>query len=61
MSRYCLMDVRGVVGGQVVPYKNAMVVRPVHAEPFDLCANVVTEIAKTLVVVPTPWMHQIHC
>jgi hypothetical protein len=42
------MDVRGVVGGQVIPNKNAMVVRPVHAEPFDLCANVITEIAKNV-------------
>ena len=47
-SRYRLMDVCGVVGGQVVPYKDAMVVRPIHAKPFDLCANVVTEIAKNV-------------
>ena len=49
-SRYRLMDLRRVVGGQVVPFADAMVIRPVHAKPFDLCANVVTEIEKKVSV-----------
>jgi hypothetical protein len=47
-SRHRLMDVRGVVGSQVIPNENAMVVRPVHTKPFDLCAYVVAEITRNV-------------
>ncbi len=47
------MDVRGVMRSQVVPNKNPVVIRSLHAKLLYLHANVVAEITENVGCCPT--------
>ncbi len=53
-SRYCLMDVRRVVGSQVIPQKNTVVIRPLQSKLLYFRANMITEIPKDIDCCPHP-------